>query len=181
MTREEALELIKDNVKNKNLVKHMFAVEACMRALARHFGEDEELWGLAGLLHDIDYDKTLKDPSSHGLLGAEMLKGLDVDDRVINAVKSHAGHSDLNSIMEKALFAVDPLTGLIVASALMHPGKRLQDVDTKFVMNRFKEKSFAAGANRESIRSCEAIGLSLEEFITISLNAMKSISNELGL
>jgi putative nucleotidyltransferase with HDIG domain len=181
MTREEALELVRSKVKNKNLVKHMIATEACMRDLARHFHEDEDFWGLTGLLHDLDYDQTAEDSSKHGFLGAQMLEEMGADDRMVYAVKAHAGHVEAVSMMDKALFAVDPLTGLIVAAALMHPTKKLTNVDTQFVLNRFKEKRFAAGANRDTIRTCESLGLSLEEFITISLGAMKSVADELGL
>ncbi len=181
MTREEALELVRSKVKNKNLVKHMIATEACMLALARHFGEDEELWRLTGLLHDLDYDQTADDPTRHGNLGAEMLEEMGVDDRIVYSVKAHAGHVEARSMMDKAMFAVDPLTGLIVAAALMHPTRKLNNVDTGFVLNRFKEKRFAAGADRDNIRTCENIGLPLEEFISISLEAMKGVSDELGL
>ena len=182
MTREEALELIKEKVKNKNLVKHMIATEACMRALARHFGEDQDLWGLTGLLHDLDYDQTAKDPSKHGVLGAHILEEMGgIDERIIYAVRVHPGHGETRSVMDKSLFAVDPLTGLIVAAALMHPTKKISNVDTQFVLNRFKEKRFATGANRDEIRTCENIGLPLEEFISISLAAMESVADELGL
>ncbi|MBD3182149.1 HDIG domain-containing protein [Candidatus Poribacteria bacterium] len=181
MTRDEAMKLVKANVKNKNLIKHMIATEACMRELAKHFGEDEELWALTGLIHDVDYDKTSDDFSKHGVMGAEILEELGADDRIIYAVKSHTGSVETKSLMDKALFAVDPLTGLIVAAALMHPTKKLENVDTPFVMNRFKEKRFAAGANRDNIKTCENIGLSLEEFITISLKAMTSVADDLGL
>lgn len=182
MTRENALKLVKSKVKNKNLVKHMVATEACMRFLARYFGEDEDLWGLTGLIHDLDYDQTAKDPERHGRLAAEMLAEIEgVNEQTIYAVKAHAGHVETKSRMDKALFAVDPLTGLIVASALMHPTKTLEGVDTQFVLNRFKEKSFAAGANRDNIRTCEELGLSLDEFISISLEGMKSVSDQLDL
>ena len=181
MTREEALKFVRSNVKNKNLVKHMIATEACMRGLASHFNEDEDLWGLTGLVHDVDYDQTANDFPRHGILGAQMLEELGVDDRIVYAVKAHPGHVEARSLMDKALFAVDPLTGLIVAATLMHPTKKLKDVDTQFVLNRFKEKRFAAGANRDTIKTCEKLGLSLDEFITISLEAMKGVADELGL
>lgn len=181
MTREEALELMKSKLKNKNLQKHTIATEACMRALARHFGENEELWGLAGLLHDVDYEETAKDADKHGLISAKLLDEMGVDERIVYSVKAHASHVKTISLMDKALFAVDPLTGLIVAATLMHPTKKLANVDTQFVLNRFKEKSFAAGANRDNIRTCEEINLSLDEFITICLVAMQGVSDELGL
>jgi len=180
MQRSEALRLIKQNVKNRNLIKHMLAVEAIMRALARRFGE---LWGLAGLLHDIDYDKTRDDPEQHSLIGAEMLEELGVDPRIVYAVKVHNEAHGLprKSLLDKALYAVDPLTGLIVAAALIRPEKRLDIVDTDFVLHRFNEKSFARGASRDQMRTCEELGLSLEEFVAIGLEAMKGIAGELGL
>ena len=181
MTREEALELMKSKLKNKNLQKHTIATEACMRALAKHFGENEELWELTGLLHDLDYEETSKDADKHGLLSAKLLDEMGVDERIIYAVKAHAEKVRTISRMDKALFAVDPLTGLIVAATLMHPTKRLANVDTKFVLNRFKEKSFAAGANRDNIKTCEEIGLTLDDFITICLEAMQSVADDLGL
>jgi putative nucleotidyltransferase with HDIG domain len=181
MNREEALKLVRSKVKNRNLVKHMIATEACMRALAYHFQEDEDFWGLTGLLHDLDYDQTSEDFSKHGFLGAQMLEEIGVDDRIVYAVKAHTGHVEAKSLMDKALFAVDPLTGLIVAATLMHPTKKLSNVDTQFVLNRFKEKRFAAGANRDTIRTCEDLGVSLEDFVTISLEGMKTVADELGL
>ncbi len=181
MTREEALKLIKSKVKNRNLVKHMIATETCMGALATHFQEDKELWSRTGLLHDLDYDQTAKDPAKHGILSADMLEEMGADERMVYAVRAHAGHVEAKSAMDKALFAVDPLTGLIVAATLMHPTRKLEDVDTQFVMNRFKEKRFAAGADRDTIRSCESLGLSLEDFISVSLEAMTGVADELGL
>jgi len=181
MTREEALKLAKSKVKNKNLVKHMIATEVCMSALANHFQEDEALWSLTGLLHDLDYDQTAKDPAKHGMVAADMLEEIGVDDQMVYAVRAHAGHVEAKSMMDKALFAVDPLTGLIVAATLMHPTKKLENVDTGFVLNRFKKKRFAAGADRDSIKTCESLGLSLEEFISISLEAMTGAADELGL
>ena len=123
MTREQALDLINENVSNKNLKKHMLATEAVMKHLARHFDEDEGLWSLAGLLHDLDYDQTANDFPHHGLVTAEMLKETDVPEEAIYSIKSHPGHFPRQSRMDKALYAVDPVTGLIVAATLMHPKK----------------------------------------------------------
>lgn len=181
MTREEALTLVRSKVSNINLVKHMLATEAVMEHLATHFGEDREMWGLAGLLHDLDYDQTVDDFPKHGLLTAEILESHDIDNRIIQAIKAHPGHVPAESRMDKALYAVDPLTGLIVAAALMHPSKKLKEVDVPFVMNRFKEKRFAAGANRDQIQSCKEMSLDLEAFIGIGLKAMQDIDSELGL
>ena len=181
MNRNEALGLIKQSIKSENLIKHMLATEACMKKLAKEFGEKEEKWTLAGLLHDIDYEVIGEDFSRHGIVGAEILEKNGIDREVIEAVRAHPGNMERASKMAKALYAVDPLTGLIVAATLMHPEKSLKAVDINFVLNRFKEKRFAKGANREQIKSCEDLGLDLERFITVCLEAMKEISNELGL
>lgn len=181
MTREEAVKLIKENVKTKNLRKHMYAAEACMSELAKRLGGDEDEWALAGLLHDLDYDQTVDDFPRHGHVTEEILQGRGVSAEIINAVKAHAEHAPIASDMDLALHAVDPLTGLIVAAALMHPTKKLGNVDVGFVMNRFKEKRFAAGADRDQIRKCGGLGLALEEFVEISLRGMQGISRELGL
>ncbi|MCK4597279.1 HDIG domain-containing protein [bacterium] len=181
MDRAEAMDLVRSRVKNKNLVKHMLATEAVMRRLAGHFGEDKELWGLTGLLHDLDYDQTVDDFPRHGLVTAEILEDLGVDGRIIDAIKAHPGHQEARTNLDKALYAVDPLTGLIVAATLMHPSKKLQEVDVQFVLNRFKEKRFAAGADREQIKSCQRLGLSLDSFIQMTLQAMQSIDRDLGL
>jgi len=184
MEREKALKILKENLKNENLIKHSLAVEAVMRELAKHFNEDEEKWGITGLLHDIDYEKTKENPQLHSKLGSEILKSLGFDEEICEAVLTH---NEIHNIipktkMAKALFCIDPLTGLIVASTLVLPSKKIKDLEVKNVLNRFKEKSFAKGANREIIKKCEEyLGLSLEEFIEIALKGMKKISDELGL
>jgi len=181
LTRKEALKIIKKYVKNRNLIKHMIATEAVMRGLAKRLGYDEELWGLAGLLHDVDYDMTKDEPEKHGLVSIELLKEFNLPVEILNAIKAHSGKKELETPIEKALYAADPITGLIVAAALIRPEKKLDVIDVKFVMNRFKEKSFARGANREQIKSIENLGLSLEEFVEIALNAMKNVALEIGL
>lgn len=180
MEREEALELVKSKIKNQNLVKHCLAVEAGMIELARHFGEDEKLWGLTGLLHDLDYEETKDDFPNHGIKTTEMLEGKVVAE-IIYAIKAHPGHVAAKSKLDISLYAIDPLTGLIVAACLMHPDKKLSSLDSEFILRRFKEKRFAAGANREQIMTCEKLGLQLDEFITIVLKAMQNIHKELGL
>ncbi|MEO0206344.1 MAG: HDIG domain-containing metalloprotein [candidate division WOR-3 bacterium] len=181
MDRTDALNLIVGKLKNKNLVKHCLAAEACLKELARYFGENENDWGLAGLLHDIDYEETLNDPAHHGIIGGELLEKQGIASEIVYAIKVHAGHFAPKSRLDWALFATDPLTGLIVASALMHPDKKLSSLDTEFVMRRFKEKRFAAGANREQILACKNLGLELEKFIELCLKGMTGISNDLGL
>ena len=181
ISRERALELLKTHVKTKNLVKHCLAVEAIMRALARKFGEDEEKWGIAGLLHDLDYDRTKNDPENHCLVTLQILESEDVPDDVKNAILAHCGKKERETLMEKAIYAADPTSGFIVAAALIRPEKKLEVIDVPFLKRRFKEKAFAKGANRDQMRSCEEMGLSLDEFLEISLNAMKEIADELGL
>lgn len=183
MDRTQALEELKVRLTNKNLLKHSLAVEAIMRALAVHFKEDAEQWGLAGLLHDIDYDRTADDPSKHSIIGAQILEDIGVDDTIVYAVRAH---NDCHGIerkrkIDKALYCADPVSGLITAGALILPSKKLADVTTGFIMKRFNEKAFARGANRAQIQKCEELNLGLEQFIEISLNAMKAISDELGL
>jgi len=183
LTRKEVLDSINENVENKNLVKHMLATEAIMRALARHLGEDEEEWGLTGLLHDIDVELTGGDMSSHSKLGADLAKELGASEAMAHAILCHneAHGVPRETKLDKALFCVDPLTGLITAAALVRPNKKLAGLEAKSVLKRFKEKSFAAGANREQIALCSEIGLELGEFVELGLKAMQEISSDLGL
>lgn len=184
MTRTEGFSLLKENLSNQNLIKHSLALEAIMRSLARHFSEDEEKWGLAGLLHDIDYEKVKDNLSEHSLVGAKMLEEAGLEEDICKAVKVHNEAHGIppETLFEKALFVTDPLTGLIVASALVLPSKRISDLSSENILKRFKEKSFAKGANREIIKKCEELlGLKLEEFVSIGLEAMQGISEELGL
>ena len=181
MTREEAYKLVCKYLDNKNLIKHSLAVEIAMKHLARKLSKSEEEWGLAGLLHDLDYATT--DISNHGKVAYEVLGEYDLSDEILNAIIRHPGRKDEmpQTAMDYALYSVDPLTGLIVASALMHPDKKIKSLDSEFVLRRFDEKRFASGANREQIKACENIDLKLDEFVTITLEAMKEIDNELGL
>lgn len=181
LTREEAYKLVKPRFSNKNLFKHVLAVEAVMRELANHLKEPEESWGLAGLLHDLDYEGTVNTPERHTLVTEEVLKPYNLPPEIIHAIKCHNNLAVRESLMDKALYAADPVTGLIVAATLMHPDKKLHSVDKEFVLRRFKEKSFARGADRGQIKSCEEMGLSLETFIDISLRGMQNISDDLGL
>jgi putative nucleotidyltransferase with HDIG domain len=183
MTRDEVLDSVRANVENENLIKHMLATEAIMRAMAKRFGEDEEEWGLTGLLHDIDMELTGGDMKSHSKLGADLARELGASEAMAHAILCHnAAHGiPLETKLDKALFCVDPLTGLITAAALVRPDKKLAGVEAKSVLKRFKEKSFAAGANREQISSCSELGLELNEFVELGLAAMKGIAADLGL
>ncbi len=183
MTREEALDSVKANVENENLVKHMLATEAIMRALARRLNEDKEEWSLAGLLHDIDVELTSGDMNTHSKLGADLARDLGASEAVAHAILCHNKAHDIprETKLDKALFCVDPLTGLITAAALIRPDKKLAGLEAKSVKKRFKEKSFAAGADRQQISLCSEIGLELDEFIELGLKAMQSIAADLGL
>jgi len=181
MKREDALQLLHDHLKNRNLVKHCLAVEACMKALAVQLGHDPEPWGLAGLVHDLDYETTEKSPELHTVETARILEGLGVDPAVVHAVRAHAGKAACESPMDWAIYSVDPLTGLIIAAALMHPTKKITAIDLEFVKRRYKEKHFARGARREEIEQSVNLGLDLDTFIAISLAAMQGIAGELGL
>ena len=186
MQRTEALNLLKENVKNQNLIKHCLATEAAMKDLAERFGNDQARWALCGLLHDIDYDKVKwpENPKQHSKVGAKMLKDLGVDEEICDAILAHNEIHGIEpeTLMAKALYCVDPLTGLIVAATLVLPSKKINDLTTENVLNRFGEKHFAKGAKREIIKKCEEyLNLSLEEFVEIVLKAMQKISTELGL
>jgi len=183
LTRDEIVSEVRSRVKTNNLYKHILAVEAVMRRLARYFGEDEERWGAAGLLHDIDYEETKNDPDMHSIQSGEIAAELGFDSEIVEAVKAHNEIHGLprSSRMAKALYSADPLTGLIVASALISPEKKLSAIDTDFVLNRMGEKSFARGANREAIKACSELGLTVREFVSLGLEAMKGISDDLGL
>lgn len=180
MDRNRALEIIKTKVSDDRMVKHSFAVAACMEALADRFNEDKEKWELAGLFHDIDYEETIDKPYEHGMKGAEYLESFGVSPDILYAIKVHAGNAEPESNMDIALLASDAVSGLIVASALVNK-EGIEGVDTDFILKRFKEKRFAAGANRESIKKCEEIGLKLDEFISICIKGMKNAADVLGL
>ena len=178
------LEILKKYVANQNLIKHCLAVKAIMEELAKHFGEDEEKWGTVGLLHDIDYEETKGDLSRHSLVGAQMLEELGFDKGICQAVKVHNEAHGIKpeTLMEKALYISDPLSGLIVATVLVLPSKKIADLTAENILNRFGEKSFARGANREIIKKCEELlNLSLTDFVAIGLRAMQKNSTELEL
>jgi len=194
MDREKAFDLVKKYIKNKNLIKHSLAVEAIMKEIAKELNNvkskskgkklcDEKKWAIAGLVHDIDYESTAKDPKNHSLIGAEILKKNNFEEDIIYAVKVHnqIHNLPLQSKLDIALFAADPLSGLIVASVLINPEKKIKEIDSQFVLNRFKEKSFARGADRNQILACERIGFTLKEFIEIALISMQKIDKDLGL
>lgn len=182
ISRDEAIRLVDEHIKTKNLKKHVLAVGACMRKLAEELGGDPDLWELAGLLHDLDYEKTKEAPDKHAFITIDLLKKLGVDHKeLLEAILAHADKKSVKSPFEVAIYAADPATGFIVACALMHPEKRIKSLDVPFLMRRFKEKRFAQGASREQMRAIERLGISLERFFEICLEAMGEMSEQLGL
>jgi len=180
--REDALKLVRKYVKKENLVKHMIATGACMRKLSEVLGGDPDEWEIAGILHDLDYEKTINSPEKHAFISVEILKEEGIqNERILNAILSHAEKKKPETLMEKAIYTVDPTTGFIVACALMHPSKSLEGLDISFMLRRFKEKRFAPGANREIMQKCTDLGLSLEEFFEYCLEGMRNVREELSL
>lgn len=183
LTRKEALSLVRKNVQKRNVVYHMLAVEGTMTSLAKYLGEDEEDWGLVGLLHDVDYEKTEATPEKHSLLAEGMLGDL-VSEEIVRAIKTHNYlHTGVmpETRMEKALIACDAISGLLVACALVMPSKKLADVKTESVAKKFKDKDFARGADRDRIVVCEEIGVPREKFFEIALNGLRAAASEIGL
>ncbi|MCK5420543.1 MAG: HD domain-containing protein [Deltaproteobacteria bacterium] len=184
ITRDEALQLMKEYLKPGNLQKHSLATEAIMRRLAQKKGEDEDLWGIAGLLHDLDYEETKADMPRHTLRTEEILKGKGICNEVIEAIKGHNADNlgyEREKPIDHALTCAECITGMIVATTLVYPDKKISSVKHKSIIKRMKQKEFARSVNRDFIRECEKIGIPLEEFAELSLKAMKEISNELGL
>lgn len=184
ITREKALELLSRHIKNPNLIKHCLASEAVMAALAERLGEDREKWSLAGLLHDLDVEMTNADLKVHGRETAKILEASGVDPDIIEAVRLHneeAWGEKRSKRFHHALAAGETITGLIIATTLVYPDKKLASVKPKSITKRMKEKAFAASVDRDIIRECEVIGIPLEEFAELSLKAMQAIHEELGL
>lgn len=184
MTREDAAALLKQYVKNERMLNHCYASEAVMRALARKLGQDEEKWAITGLLHDIDIELVDGDLNHHCLEAEKILKEKGVDPEIIDAIVMHnemAAGRKRETIIQHALAAGETITGLIVATTLVYPDKKLASVKPKSVVKRMKEKAFAASVNRDNIMECEMIGIPLNEFAELSIAAMKGISDQLGL
>ena len=183
LNRIEALELLNSFTKNKNLVKHMLAVEAAMRAYACYFKEDEGWWGIVGLLHDFDYEK-YPSAEEHPSKGAEILREKGYPEDFVKTILAHASHSGepRDTLAKKTIFAVDELTGLIIATALVKPNKTLAEVDVRSVKKKMKNKAFARQVNREEIKQgAEELGVELDKHIAIVLEAMKKIAATLEL
>jgi putative nucleotidyltransferase with HDIG domain len=183
MTRDEAYNIVQEYVKNENLIRHMLSVEAAMRFYAEKYGEDVEMWGMSGLLHDFDWEihPTLE---QHPQDGVPILRERGVPQEIVRSIQSHADHTGVprQTLMEKALYACDEITGLIVAVALVRPSKSLHDLKIKSVKKKWKDRSFAAGANREEISgAAEEFGVPLWEHVDNVIQAMRGIAPQLGL
>lgn len=182
--REQAFALLKEHCGAETLIKHSIATEAVMRVLAGKMGHDPERWGITGLLHDLDYDETAEDPARHTLRTEEILRERGVEEEIIDAIKAHNAEA-LSMKREKpihfAITCAESITGLIVATTLVYPDKRIASVKPSSIVKRMKEKGFARNVRRDAIKECEQLGLSLEEFAELSLTAMQGISDQLGL
>jgi uncharacterized protein len=184
MTREKTLKLLHEYVKNPRTIAHCLSSEAVLRAIAKRLGQDEEKWGLAGLLHDLDVELTHDKPEIHGHETIRILRQEGIDEEILDAIIRHneMNHSgERSNIFHHALAAGETITGLITATALVYPDKKVASVKTKSVVKRMKEKAFAASVNRETIMECEKIGIPLPEFAELSINAMAEIADDIGL
>jgi putative nucleotidyltransferase with HDIG domain len=184
MARDVADALLKRHVQDERMLNHSYASEAVMRALARRLGQNEERWGLAGLLHDLDIELVRGDLSVHGLEAARILTAEGIDPEVVDAVKMHnemVAGTKRSTVFHHALAAGETITGLISATAMVYPDKKLSSVKVKSITKRMKEKAFAASVRRDNILECEKIGIPLDEFAGIALEAMKDIHEQLGL
>jgi putative nucleotidyltransferase with HDIG domain len=184
ITRKQALELLNEHIRNPNLIKHCLATEAVMMALADKLGEDRERWGLTGLLHDLDVEIVNADLAVHTLETEKILRDRGVDDEIIQAIKLHneKAHGQRRSTrFHHALAAGETITGLIIATTLVYPDKKIKSVKPKSIRKRMKEKSFAAGVDRDIVMECEKLGMDINEFSEICLQAMQEIAEDLGL
>lgn len=183
ISREIAVKLLNDNIQNTNMIKHCLASEAVMAALASEMGYNTDEWRLAGLLHDIDVEITNADPYRHGPYAAGMLDGL-LSPEAVDAIVMHnevATGKERTTVFQHALAAGETITGLIMATTLVYPDKKLASVKVKSITKRMKEKAFAASVKRENILECEQIGIPINDFAEMALTAMQGISDELGL
>lgn len=183
INREEAYALLKKYLRDDKLVKHSLAVEAILIDMAKRLGKDKDLWGLVGLLHDLDYEYTKREPEKHANLSTQILEGL-LPEAGLNAIKAHNyTHTDYipTTSIDKALIAADAVSGLIIATALIIPSKKLSDVKIETLINKYKDNSFARGCSRSRIALCVDTGIEIDRFLALSLNALKDISDSLGL
>jgi putative nucleotidyltransferase with HDIG domain len=185
-TRDEAFSLLRKHNTDESHIRHAVAVEGTMRRFARKMGGDENLWGIAGILHDIDWEKTMSEPARHCNLAPELLREAGIDESLIHAVQSHGWgictDVEPENDMEKTLFAIDELTGLVITAGLVRPSKSLADLEVKSVRKKWKDKTFARGVDRDIIqKGAERMGLPLDEVIQETILALRPIEKEIGL
>lgn len=184
ISRDDAIALLKTHLKNEKMISHSLAAEAVMRALADKFEEDRHLWGLAGLLHDLDYEITGEDSATHGLKTARLLEGSGVSPVLAEVIKKHNAEGlglTRSTRFEFALTCAETITGMIVATALVYPDRKISSVKPKSVTKRMHTKHFARAVSRERIMECEKMGMPLQDFVALSLEAMTGIAEEIGL
>jgi putative nucleotidyltransferase with HDIG domain len=184
MNRNKALEILNLYIKNEKMIFHCLASEAVMRGLARHLGRDEGKWGLAGLLHDLDVEITNAEPTIHGTKTEVLLQDYNVDPEILDAIRMHnecSSGKSRNTEFQFALAAGETITGLIFATTYVYPDKKLTSVKPKSVVKRMKEKMFAASVKRENILECEKIGIPIDQFAAIAIEAMLPVSGDIGL
>jgi putative nucleotidyltransferase with HDIG domain len=184
ISRDDAVKLMEECLQGDSLRKHCYATEMVMRAMAERLGHDPEAWGIIGLLHDIDYEETKDQPSRHGLRTAEILGSKGVGSEVIEAIKAHNAEAlgiERKTDVDIAITCSECITGMLVATALVYPDKKLSSVKPSSITKRMKQKEFARSVNRNHIRKCEDLKVPLEEFAELSLKAMARISDKLGL
>jgi putative nucleotidyltransferase with HDIG domain len=182
-TRDEAYVLLCEYTQSESLIKHALAVEAVMRAFARRYGEDEEMWGIAGLLHDFDYER-YPTPPDHPLRGAEVLRERGYPEGIIRAILGHADYTGVprETLLAKVLYAVDELTGFIIACALVRPSRSLDDLPVASVKKKLKDKAFARGVDRAVVaRGAEELGVDLDDLIAFIISALRPLGEQLGL
>lgn len=184
MTREDALSVLHEHIHSESMIKHSLASEAVMRAVAIRVKKDPEMWGLSGLLHDIDVEITKGDPKTHGIMAPQLLEKFNLPNELTDAIVMHneeAAPRPRITCIEHALAAGETITGLITATTYVYPDRKINSVKPKSILKRMKEKHFAASVKRENILECEKIGIPLDEFVDISLTAMQTIASDLGL
>jgi len=184
ITRPQALDLVRKYIQNEKMIFHCLASEAVMRGLAQRLGEDEEKWGLAGLLHDLDVETTNAEPTIHGTQTEVLLKDLDVDLDILDAIRMHnevSAGKERSTKFQHALAAGETITGLIFATTYVYPDRKLTSVKPKSVVKRMKEKMFAASVKRENIMECEKIGIPIEEFAALAIRSMLPVADQIGL
>lgn len=185
ITRDQAYDLLKKHITGQFMINHHLGAEVVMRAFAKHFNENQDLWGICGLLHDMDWEYTKDTPHEHTKKAAEILRAENVDEIIIHAVQAHhpsASGIEPSNLMEKCLYTTEELTGLMIACALVQPDKKLASVKPDSVIKKLKTKGFARGVNRDVVNQApEVLNMPMEEVIRISLEAMQSIAGQLGL